>query len=222
MTASGALSVGSLTSNAYVNEYTGGTSRYIAPGSFMWQDDGWRQNNFQSTITGSVTSPFLVSVNACDIFGEPLEKWVSIYDDNNVLAFDSGWTTDINEMTSRNPLYANSTMHVIIRLRYKNSDVPLTPNVMTTVNFTMTFTRREEVTQPAGWNETTTATLPDVATFPTTSVTAPELEDIPLQVVSHADLFSRLFAVILREGDILWIVGASLILAFSIWLLYGK
>lgn len=113
-------------------------------------------------------------------------------------------------------------MHCILRVRYNGGETPLTPNMMDSCSFVVNFQRREEVTQPNGWNETTTATMPTTVTFPTTSVTAPKLEDIPLQVVSHVDLFVRLFGVIISEGDILWIVGASLILAFSIWLLYGK
>lgn len=210
-----------LTSKAYINEYTGGTSRYISPNSFLWQDDGWRQNNFQTTITGSVTSPFLVSVNAVDIFGESLEKWVSIYDDNNVLAFDSGWTTDIDNMTSRNPLYANGIMHVIIRLRYKDSDVPLTPNVMTTVNFTMTFTRREEVTQPQGWNDTTTATyttatqiIPELTTGTSVTIAA-----TPQRIAQHERLFLAILDKLWELPDVMWLSVACLALVFCAWLL---
>lgn len=204
-----------------MTEYTGGTSRYIAPGSFLWQDEGWRQNNFQTTVSGSVSSPFLVSVSAADIFGEPLEKWVSVYDDNNVLAFDSGWTTTIDNMTSRNPLHANSTMHVIIRLRYKDSDTPLTPNVMTTTNFTMTFMRREEVTQPPGWNETTTASyttatqiIPELTTGTQVTIAA-----TPERLLTHERFLLRVLDSFWNLPDVTWIITACIILVFCAWLL---
>lgn len=183
----------------------------------------WREASFIYTPSLPLSVPMSVSFTCSDNYGEELEKWVSIYDSNGRLCYDSGWVFNINSQSVRSPFIGgSSSMHVFLRVRYKGGEVPLTPNMFQGATFILDVTRREEVTQPYGWNETTTVSLPTTVTFPTTSVTAPELEDIPLQVVSHADLFARLFGLILAEGDLLWIVGASLILSFGIWLLYGK
>lgn len=206
--------------NAYINEYNGSTSRYIAPTSFL-AENTWRQNSFQSTISGSVNTPFLVSCTACDIYGEPLEKWISIYDDNGNMAYDSGWVFDINDAVSRNPLSYNNTMHVIIRLRYRGGDVPLTPNVMTTVNFTLRYTRREEVTQPPGWNETTTATYTTVTQIipELTTGTQITIAVTPLNFLSHERFLLRVLDNLWSLPDMIWVTTACIILVFCAWLL---
>lgn len=213
---------------SYYNDYPVDVTRVTINTQYSFASGSsgeWRQHNFQFTVSQPYYPTYTLSFTANSIYGDNYLKWVSIYDSDYRLVYSSGWVEYIDNVVVPSPFQegqTTGTVHVYERVMRQDHTSP-PQNEMNSTMFVFRGQFRDIVTQPEGWNETTTATLSTSSvSFPTTSVTVPELEDIPLQVVSHVDLFARLFGFILSEGDLMWIVGASLILAFCVWLLYGK
>lgn len=221
------VSCSPIEAKGYYNDYPVDYSRVTVNTQYSFTSGSsgeWRQHTFQFTVDQPYYPTYTVSFTANSQYGDNYLKWVSVYDSDYRLVYSSGWVETIDNVVVPSPFQEgqnSGTVHVYERVMRQDHTAP-PQNEMNSTMFVFRGQFRDVVTQPKGWNETTTATLPTTVTFSTTSLTAPELEDIPIQVVSHADLFARLFGVILAEGDLLWIVGASLILSFSIWLLYGK
>lgn len=207
--------------NAYINELSASYSRQFISSQFDAVEN-WREASFIYTPTQPLSVPMSVSFSCADNYGEELEKWISIYDSNNRLCYDSGWVFNINSQSVRSPFIGGSTsMHVYLRVRYKGGDVPLTPNMFQGGTFILDVTRREEVTQPSGWNETTTATyttatqiLPVLTTGTEVTVAA-----TPERLLIHERFFLRVLDNLWGLPDVMWLTIACIILVFCAWLL---
>lgn len=211
-----------LKANAYTTEYNSNYTRIVQPSQFT-PEGNWRQNNFAVQLPYHPYPPFYLSFYAVDLYGEKLEKWVSLYDDSNNLIYSSGWSDNIDSVPVRNPWSTSEPyiMHVILRVRYKGGEIPLTPNMMDNCTFIVNFQRRDEVTQPPGWNETTTATyttatqiIPELTTGTQVTIAA-----TPERLLTHERFLLRVLDNFWNLPDVTWIITACIILVFCAWLL---
>lgn len=207
--------------SAFTYELSGSYSRQFISTQFDAVEN-WREASFIYTPTQSLSVPMYVSFTCADNYGEELEKWVSIYDSNNRLCYDSGWTSNINLQSVRSPFIGGSTsMHVYLRVRYRGGEIPLTPNMFQGGTFILDVTRRETETLPESWySENTfpaTSSIENFPTFTTSTVTTP---NIPYVVSQNVSFMGAFFTTFLGDTGLYWLIVICVLISLAAWLLH--
>lgn len=215
-----------LTSNAYYNDYPVDVTRVTLNTQYSFASGSsgeWRQHTFQFTINQPYYPTYTLSFTANSQYGDNYLKWVSLYDSDYRLVYSSGWVDTIDNVVVPSPFQEgenSGTVHVYERVMREDHTAP-PQNEMNSTMFVFRGQFRDVVTQPQGWNETTTVTyttatqiIPELTTGTSVTIAA-----TPQRLISHERFFLAVLDKLWELPDLMWLTVACLVLVFCAWLL---
>lgn len=215
-----------LTSNAYYNDYPVDVTRVTQNTQYSFASGSsgeWRQHNFQFTVSQPYYPTYTLSFSANSIYGDNYLKWISLYDSDYRLVYSSGWVDTIDNVVVPSPFQEgqnSGTVHVYERVMRLDKTAP-PQNEMNSTMFVFRGQYRDIVTQPQGWNETTTASFTTVTQIipELTTGTSVTIAATPQRLISHERFFLAILDKLWGLPDVMWLTVACLVLVFCAWLL---
>lgn len=215
-----------LTSNAYYNDYPVDITRVTLNTQYSFTSGSsgeWRQHTFQFSVSQPYYPTYTLSFTANSQYGDNYLKWISIYDADYRLVYSSGWVDTIDNVVVPSPFQEGQNtgvVHVYERVMRPDKTAP-PQNEMNSTMFVFRGQYRDVVTQPQGWNETTTATyttatqiVPELTTGTSVTIAA-----TPQRLINHERFFLAVLDKLWELPDIMWLTVACLVLVFCSWLL---